>query len=94
MSLLERKNERHQIKVCTQDKDTETNEVLKNFYGPSPWIGFNCFKAVVHYDETVSTVFTSKFPLVPGTHLIGRKDERLSRPWSLQVISASKAFNS
>ena len=35
-----------------------------------------------------SLLFTTKFQEIPGTHFIdlGRKDERLSRPWSYPVV--------
>ena len=43
-------------------------------------MGFNCLKATEPLQRG-SLLFTTKFPEIPG-----RKDERLSRPWSHPVV--------
>ena len=49
------------------------NEVeIKNFlklYDPFLWMGFNCLKATEPLRGD-SLLFTTKFPAIPGTHLI------------------------
>ena len=48
----------------------------KKLYGPFLWMGFNCLKATEPL-RGVALLFTTKFPEIPGTHLIdlGRMKE-------------------
>ena len=41
----------------------------KTLYGPFLWLGFNCFKTTEPL-QGGSLLFTTKFPEIPGTHLI------------------------
>ena len=45
----------------------------KQLYGPFSWIGLNCPKATEPLREG-SLLFTTKFPEIPGTHLIDLKE--------------------
>ena len=42
---------------------------LKKLYGPFLWMGFNCLKAAEPL-RWGSLLFTTKFPEIPGNHLI------------------------
>ena len=42
---------------------------LKKLYGPFLWLGFNCLR-VAEPLRGGSLLFTTKFPAIPGTHLI------------------------
>ena len=52
------------------------SNILKKLYGPFLWMGFNCLKATEPL-RGVALLFTTKFPEIPGTHLIdlGRMKE-------------------
>ena len=49
---------------------------FKKLYGSFLWMGFNCLKATEPL-RGVALLFTTKFPEIPGTHLIdlGRMKE-------------------
>ena len=36
--LLKIENKRHQVKVCTLEKDTENIWSFKKYFGSSPWV--------------------------------------------------------
>ena len=55
-------------------------------YGSFLWMGFNCLKATEPL-RGGSLLFTTKFPEIPGTHLIDLKYERLSRPLGIQHLN-------
>ena len=55
----------------------------------APFYGWSSTTSRLHLLRGGNLLFTNKFPEIPSTHFIDRKDERLSRPWSHPVVIIS-----